>query len=592
MYRIYFILSQIALIVVFTISVAAQDWAVQHGDASGNSVRRLIEHNGFVYTAGSVYDSMFMAEVATFAKHDGQTGALIWQRQLTYPSVLNDLTIGRDKVSLYLVGRSDPFTPGTDGFSLVLKVDLNGNVLINRRFEQFDREEFSRIIVHPKPDNEEYHLYISGGRTFPGVGNEGRDQLGLWNVNEDLELNWHRYYTPPDGRELEAARGLVAINNGELLLLGNDIAWNNPNIPNNNGVVLQLDGDGIPLNAWSYPAGIDWYDAVVMTDTSIMLAGHRFVDGGALLMNVNLSAGGEPSWGGVFPDLGAIQDLSVLSPGSVSNGGIFYFTAPETRVAPGQNLIVGLDYSPRNNRFGYRVGDHLEPTTTTGFARLMANRNRLYFAETRLQSAGAPSDVLLRDVPANLIGDCLDTLAHPFVEFTVNPVPFVLEMNTGEDGFIDDELFAIDPGLPLLAACSVTDSCAGFSVNLSVEAECFSGTYTAVTSGGEQPFTYVWRPLSCPSAIAVTTTTPVLTYESPCLGRFDLELSVTDVSGCMAIDTVEYEENNELPEIKCPTEVIELVADPGQCYATHDAIFSVVDDCPAALDTFVRLCSD
>jgi len=236
------------VIVSFASSAQNGTWAKRYGDDSENIPRAVKGFDDGTYLASTVVREGPLAfnTFATFTKFDLVTGQLAWELELDFPSVINDFTYVPEEDAFILVGRSDPFDALTNGFSFLMKVRDDGVIMLSRGIEQNGREELTKIVRHEDPDDAMNRYYAAGGFTAEGSGNEGRDITVLFNLSENLDINWRREYPAVDGQEIEGSRGLFTRPNGGLFLLGNDIKWNNvdPDFANNNGTIIHLNGSG------------------------------------------------------------------------------------------------------------------------------------------------------------------------------------------------------------------------------------------------------------------------------------------------------------------------------------------------------------
>lgn len=575
------------LLILAGISGAAQpDWAVHHGDDSAHAAEGILEYKTEVYVTGTLTDPMTGTERATFSKFDRSTGNLIWQRELDFPSVFNDFVYAPEDDLFILVGRTGDYVPGTDNASLAARIDLNGNLIDLKRFDQFDREEFTRIIRHPNAPDPAHNYYILVDRTLAGVGNLGRNEPGILNVDAGLTINESYVFTSTDGRELESARGLVPLLDGGLLLLGNDINSQGLSIPPNNGIIIHLDATGAVVTSWWYPGPVDFYDGVDLGAGQVMLAGHKPVEDEGCLLVVDIIDGFFPVHNRSFTTLGPIRDL-VKGPttgGQVSVTS-FFFTAPVKTEGVAQNAIVRLLYSPFSGFSNELAIIHDEATDQAGRSFLVNGSDSLFYTATRNVAADDDSEVLIRRLPRSLSSNCTETIPLPFGPYATEGIEFEVTRSDGDDDFTDLMEVIIDPGLPVRSVCGTMISCDDLTATLSVEAECENGTYFADVSGGLPPYSFSWD--FCDNSPILTTGNPTVSYVamSPVSRCFDATVTISDANGCQVITSVELQLENEPPVLTCPDTTVILSADPGQCFATHDAIFTVTDDCIA--DPFV-----
>ncbi|MEL6356528.1 MAG: hypothetical protein AAFQ37_06285, partial [Bacteroidota bacterium] len=283
-----------------------------------------------------------------FSKFDPLTGNLLWHFELNFASFINDFIYVPEDDAFILVCRYEPFDPFLDGATFLLKIDDNGTIINELAINQNGRENLSKIVRQPANTDTIYQYYIVGVSTPVGPSNEGRDLTVLFNISADLDINWRKEYPALDGQEIEGARGLMALNGGGLLMLGNDIKWNNtnPDFANNNGTVIQVDNNGNNPKAHYFPGEIDWWDGVQVSNTQVILAGHKFGINEGYLGLYSLQTNGF-EFGLQFPELEAIRSISVsdIGPERVRD---IYFTAKHKGVNPPQNLLMKLAYQPLN----------------------------------------------------------------------------------------------------------------------------------------------------------------------------------------------------------------------------------------------------
>ncbi|SEQ59227.1 T9SS type A sorting domain-containing protein [Neolewinella agarilytica] len=109
-------------------------------------------------------------------------------------------------------------------------------------------------------------------------------------------------------------------------------------------------------------------------------------------------------------------------------------------------------------------------------------------------------------------------------------------------------------------------------------------------ANGSGLFTYEWD-INCDDPAM-----PELTGQSVSwtltTGTYDICLKVTnEATGCTATAEQQVTFENEPPVLTCPDTTVILIADAGECYATHDAIFSVMDDCNPNPTVFSFTCN-
>ncbi len=570
-------------------------WSAICGGVEPDTPTKIKAYGNAVYVTSFVNleDPMLMEffNYGVISKFDANTGVKEWDLRLDIPSTFNDFVLDTMTNRLLVVGNTDPFVFNFNNESLILSIDAgSGAVVTNVSIDQNGREGFTRIFRNPNPANLSFPYYVIGSESR-GVFPSGEDRPVLMTFDANLNADVRKQYEAADGRELESTRGVVPLANGTFLMVGNDVGVNN-------GTVLLASNTGELLKAFEHGPGIDWYDGVEMADGKVVLAGHLFFAGQGLVSVFNPQTG-EIEQSLALPETSAFREIGRMTiPGDPRSG---LFVTNRVSGAGLRNMISVLVYEPGEllgtTNFGFYDNDPF--TLTDPKIYIDDEQKRVFYTDGRDSDPMAPdyagiggSDLLIAALPPSLELECFEGGDLGAIRPSIAHSSF-LATDTSPDWETDMLLFSTQEyGGQCNLVCEPTDQCTGFTVELSVAAECFEGTYTATVTGGQGPFSYEWD--FCNNDPPTTTEEPTIGYSalSPFALCYDATVTVTDANGCVTEGAVLLQLENEPPVLTCPEGPIVLVADPGVCFATYELEYEVTDDCDTDITVFGQLKSN
>jgi len=248
--------------------------------------------NGFTYLLGSRRDANGV-EHATFSKFTGGSnnfGTLVWDYQLSFPSLLLDFEYSPTDGSFLLVGRTEPFQVGgtaQDNQSLLVKIRDNGSTasLVHaRQYFHTGRESFTRIVRQTVEPVFQYYIV---GHKNPGLPASGTDLVMMYNVDKDCNSRWANEYNSPN--EVEGHYGLFPRANGNVVILG-------AQGPLNDAVLAEINGtNGNVVGAYRYNnvnnnAKWDFNDGLELPSGDLAIVGEDLTNGASsygILLRLN-----------------------------------------------------------------------------------------------------------------------------------------------------------------------------------------------------------------------------------------------------------------------------------------------------------------
>ena len=248
--------------------------------------------NGFTYLLGSRRDANGV-EHATFSKFTGGSnnfGTLVWDYQLSFPSLLLDFEYSPTDGSFLLVGRTEPFQVGgtaQDNQSLLVKIRDNGSTasLVHaRQYFHTGRESFTRIVRQTVEPVFQYYIV---GHKNPGLPASGTDIVMMYNVDKDCNSRWANEYNSPN--EVEGHYGLFPRANGNVVILG-------AQGPLNDAVLAEINGtNGNVVGAYRYNnvnnnAKWDFNDGLELPSGDLAIVGEDLTNGASsygILLRLN-----------------------------------------------------------------------------------------------------------------------------------------------------------------------------------------------------------------------------------------------------------------------------------------------------------------
>lgn len=574
-----------------------------YGDTSNNIASGIKAFGDGIYVASK--RSISGADLGIISKFNRITGLLIWETSIRLDSdefflgPINDFEYIPDEDALLVVGNKISGRVGSPPFAInqyasyLLKINCQtGNLIFYNQYPFKGRNFFTKVLRHPNPVNVQYPYYIVGFKNPDGnIANPTTiDRIILLNIDKNGIINFGREYNSavaPTFFDDEFGRGIVALNNGNLLLLGNDS-------PNGDGVILQVNGaNGIPVNGLLKGIGnaqrFSILDGKQLNDTTLVFVGERtdLELGFISLYNYNTQN---------FT-LNHLQSVEYDYMNRFRN---IYTDAYKNLYVIGQNKsgsvtddhpVVHSFFIDQNRnlrgRFSNFLQDNNEQDYTEGFIHVSPEADRIYYVDSRLNTSNnfGQFDMLVGAYDLNLNNICQDTFTNkttrimvPTSNYSVSS--FVLN--------IPNPSHAINtPPISYQCAdfcgpnCNVTAAFEAIPVN------CYEMQFNDLSSGGTAPYSYEWN-FDCTGPVESTSPNPTWTF--PASGTYNVCLTVTDSTGVcsssiMQVVLVPPDQNN--PTLNCPGDIT-LNTDINQCYATFGGV-SATDTCDTSLNIVCML---
>lgn len=547
-----------------------------YGNADDNYPQKVKGFNGFTYVLASRKDAM--TEYATFTKFTG-AGAIVWERQLDFPSQLLDFEYSPSDQSFLLVGRTEPFIVGgvvQDNQSVLVKIDDNGTQVFVQKFAHTGRESFMRIIRHTSalPAGTASEFYVLGfkNQSLPASSS---DQVMLYNFDQTGAWRFAReyFYT----FELEGYLGLFQKANGNVVFLG-DAA------PFNDGILVEVNGvNGSVVSANKYnqagnTAQYDFHDGMELPNGQIVVAGTDFGNKKGMLVKLNSTYA--PMYGRVFDNISEFRELG-RDPNTGPLSALLYVIGPAkqtpdytivSRVTDNFTTDFTVVYSAYQARFETDFKNaHFSVTPAS---------NRIFYADSREVTAGN-FDMLVGAFDLNFsIQNIQNTCRDPFTNPTtpVLPVRTAIQVTDGplaQNVVTAGKIVAL--AMPLRNFCTSECSAALLcTVGQCLDVQC-TGTGT---SSGIGPVIYSWdfNNDGIPDASGANLTSVNHTYPAP--GTYIICLTISDASiNCSTTSC----QTVVIPPVSPPACIgppnVILPTDPGKCTAFYAPTISGFDPC-------------
>nr|MBP6695097.1 PKD domain-containing protein [Saprospiraceae bacterium] len=262
-------------ILLFVWSYLLAQPTFKYGNSNANYPSLIKNDANNVYILGQ--EDKNGTSYGTITKLDANSGNIIWQKELDFPSQINDMVFippqgPLGKTSLYIVGHTLPFDINNASFMVQINGETNA-IECSNIFNQTGRESFRKIIRHSNPSNPNFPYYILGSKGIQG-GSVTQDKVVLINLRSfcsgGTNVNFVKefsFFANPLDREF--SRGLTALSDGSILLMGNETN-------NGFGMAVKLTGAGNFVNGVTFSADMEVMDAVELPNFNIVFSGTRF----------------------------------------------------------------------------------------------------------------------------------------------------------------------------------------------------------------------------------------------------------------------------------------------------------------------------
>ena len=560
--------------------VNAEPWNKIYGDTDDNVPTKVKAFGDGLYVTG--YRVIGGEQYGTISKFDITSGSLLWHAQHDIPSIYYDLEYSPLFREIIVVGETaapagtpTPF----DNKSLIMRRQAsNGQIPVGGllEYDHPGREGFLVIKRHPFPEDENFPFYVLGTENPASSAPSAVNQVIAYNFNRTLASDWDKRYTEISGVEIEGFRGIVPLNDGDLLFLGNgSIA--------NEGVVIKVDGDtGGYLDSWYNPDGIDWYDGVHLPNGFVILSGTRFASNEAILLAID-PFNGASSGGMIFQNQSTFREIGShsLAAGSFGTNDLYTVAREKNNPLLNRNIVNKITFEVQSFTgpfFTYnwsRVLEDGETQFATPRTYVTPTRNNIFYADNRTPSPTpfGNTEMLVGSYDLDLTSDCMEPLVSPFLGYSVNPVPFTMF-----DANIN--ITPVDQGIqPFPLAYDCVNYCGGTcTADFIWVADCCTVQF-AGSAVGIGPFTYEWD-FDCGTPFTADVTGQNPTWSFPGTGTYQVCLRVTDTAtGAVCTQQHSVSVVDDPPVIVCPPDVT-IPTDPGTCVAVYNLMPPMVtDDC-------------
>lgn len=243
----------------------------KYGNANANYPSLIKNDGNNVYILGQ--EDKNGTSYGTITKLDASSGNIIWQKELDFPSQINDMVFippqgALGKTSLYIVGHTLPFD--INNASFVAQINSETAALeCSNIFDQTGRESFRKIVRNMNTPNPNFPYFILGTRGYSG-GAVTQEKTILINLRNGCaggtNVNFVKEYNFANSPDLEFSRGMAVLNDGSILLMGNETA-------NGFGMIVKINGAGNMQNAVVYTRDMEVLDATELANGNILFSG-------------------------------------------------------------------------------------------------------------------------------------------------------------------------------------------------------------------------------------------------------------------------------------------------------------------------------
>ena len=145
-------------ILLFVWSFLLAQPTFKYGNNNANYPSLIKNDGNNVYILGQ--EDKNGTSYGTITKLDVNSGNIIWQKELDFPSQINDMEFippqgPLGKTSLYIVGHTLPFDINNASFIVQINGETNA-IECSNIFNQTGRESFRKIIRHSNPSNPNF----------------------------------------------------------------------------------------------------------------------------------------------------------------------------------------------------------------------------------------------------------------------------------------------------------------------------------------------------------------------------------------------------------------------------------------------------
>lgn len=545
------------------------DFEKIYGDTAYSVPTRVKAFSDGVYVAGQTRISG--QTYATFSKFDINNGTLIFDFRLDFPSTITDFEYEPSTDELILVGYTEPFQVAgipQNNESIIFKINDNGVIQSVKRMQQTGREFFQKIIRHPFPKDPAFPYYILGTRNTPASPSppSSVDVVVVFNADQNLNFKpgcpWQYDYNIDD----EFHRGLIALANGDLILLGNDS-------PDGYGIMVRINGLNGNIIAGSKRTNliIDIYDGVELPSGQIAIAGSNFGNNEAFI--ALLTADLNFIYALRIPEIIDFREIGIDNVGRLYSIGQVKDLLSEKYNIIQRYVVSGALINLQMSK--YMEDDPIVETDyTLGHIAVTPGFNRIFYADGRKNtpSGFGDHDMLVGNYDLDLTASCA-------YDYPINPIIFgnlfTLDITPTKVNTLpvppNSQLSAIP--IPYLCNDFCTPDCLA---SFGWQGGCALTVFNSV-GNGTPPLTYSWD-FNGDNIEDANVFNP--TYTFPGAGIYTVCLTITDALGCVVevCNDVQVPADNTLFQLNCPPDIT-VNTDPGVCGAALNPQATTIDDC-------------
>ncbi|MBP7238726.1 MAG: T9SS type A sorting domain-containing protein [Saprospiraceae bacterium] len=485
-------------------TIIGQDFQRAYGTTFNNAFSKVIQDGSNYYVLGQDESSGGALLRATVTRLDA-TGQHLWTLSLNTPSVWNDGVI-TPTGDLLVVGATLPFDATNKSLIGLVTPSGGGNFTWVRSYDVAGRENLSKVVRNPVPQNASFPYYILGSQWDPTNGSAIWDDIILLNIDAGGTFNWKKIFNGTDDDEF--SRDLEATSNGDLILAGN---------LGSQGVFIRTDNAGTFITAGT-PSGISFSYADVAQESGggFYAVGSTFPAFQAHIMKYDNNT--FPVWEATIAGLTGIRQVWEES----SNNSI-YVTG--TGLFNGKSRGVLLRLTDAGNQPTLQWVKFLDngETSYQGGSTTLLSSNQISFVDGRIPSSGGFGLLCAFMSVSNIdLATCMtsedfvdiSTVSYLYNGPNIPPIEFY-DFPTGTDlvsSALNWQQQDICSNDPCQADFIITplDACGHIQVTN--------------TSTGALPLTYSW----CNGS-----STEDLDVQLPC-GLHTFCLTITDANGCIS----------------------------------------------------------
>ena len=483
------------------------------------------------------------------------------------PSRLADLEFSDDFNVPSIIAVGGTIDASTlDNKSIIVKFNaIDGTISGQKIYDLPGREFLEVILKHKTPLDPSFPFYILGRKNPVSLAPSTFDVEFLINLNSSLNspsnVNWFTDYDYGT-LELEAFYGLVGLNSGNVLILGNGLTGVN-------GVIIEVDGATGSSVQTSYYPDLILYDGVELGNGDIAISATQYSTLQGVLFTTNNSINQFSFKSGLlFPNVSSFREIGI------DHDENLYTVAPEK--TGGFNHIIHKSIYDNTNlsqiftRYVYDnevdfESRHLEVTPTY---------DAIFYADGRSDnpSGFGDYDILVGSFDLNLDNACRVDLPNSAIPFsTSHQQIFLNDTNYIEPAFVS-----------LLDTVSIDYNCNNFCTPIDTcdftwVSNCLAVNFTETITNVASPYIVVWD-FDGDLVDDFTGSNPSFNY--PNNGTWNVRMRVFNSAGTVVCSVTKLVNifDNIPPVPGCPSDIT-LSTGAGSCTAQYAFSLMAIDNC-------------